>query len=122
MKDVKLVLEEEIQIIINVKYLMKIYITLYIISEQWITENEAEKKYFNEEDNTYKPCYKRCVTCSDIKKCITIDENDQDGKYINNGELKYCYSFYRKCKGVGTWEKIIVLNVLIIIIFIINTT
>ena len=35
MKDVKLVLEEEIQIIINVKYLMKnVFITLYIISEQ----------------------------------------------------------------------------------------
>jgi hypothetical protein len=68
-----------------------------------------------------KSCASGYIFDEKTKKCLTTDESDQDGKYIENGELKDCYSTCRKCKGAGTSEKIIVLNVLIIIISIINT-
>ena len=108
----------------NGKY---IYHFIYGKQGQCITDDEAEKNYyFDETDNTYKPCYERCATCSGYgtfsnmnckscasgyifdektKKCLTTDESDQDGKYIEDGELKDCYSTCRKCKGAGTSEK-----------------
>ncbi len=101
------------------------YIYHFIYDRPGICISEREKPddyYYDEDDNTYKPCYARCSRCNKTgtftnqncmackpgfnldeskNQCLNDEESNQDGKYVEDGKIKDCYSTCRKCSAGG---------------------